>query len=409
VLFEDELSPIGTAFAGIVFAATATVAVKRNWPRLLAVGLVASVPQIAILVVDGQPTDWDRVLLAGVFSASYVAAAIGLHWTREAEGLPSLSATLVIVSGVLSGVTGVALFSGDERGWAMLVAALAFGLLAAALFSRPADRDLSALLGAVALALAAVGLAVILTGPALAIAWAAEAAVLAWLARRIDEPRYAIGALAYLGAAAVDAVIEAPPADLYEAVSDPARGALAPAAVALGSAVVAYYSREWRGDRRAPGGFFGYLEPGLVAFREAHEVIRWITTWLAGIAAVYAASLGVLGLVQALDDSPVQLAFERGHVLVLWGLVGVGLVISGRRRESRQITTGGLLLAGATLVQAATFDLAVLDGDRLGLALLVAAATGLATSFAAQFPVQRSDPRSRFPALSSQSRASASP
>jgi hypothetical protein len=145
----------------------------------------------------------------------------------------------VIVSGVLSGVTGVALFSGDERGWAMLVAALAFGVLAAALFPRRTDRDLSALLGAVALALAAVGLAVILTGPALAIAWAAEAAVLAWLARRIDEPRYSMAALVYLGAAVVDAIIEAPPADLYEAVSDPARGALAPTAVALGAAVVA--------------------------------------------------------------------------------------------------------------------------------------------------------------------------
>jgi hypothetical protein len=69
VLFEDDLSPIGTAFAGIVFAATATVAVRRKWPRLLAAGLVASVPQIAILVVDGHATDWDRVLLAGLFSA----------------------------------------------------------------------------------------------------------------------------------------------------------------------------------------------------------------------------------------------------------------------------------------------------------------------------------------------------
>src|SRR5512132_1020036 len=399
VLFEDELSPIGTAFAGIVFAATATVAVKRRWPRLLAVGLAASVPQIAILVVDGQATDWDRVVLASLFSALYVAAAIGLHWSSDVEGLPSLSATLVIVSGVLAGVTGVALFSGDDRGWAMLVAALALGVLAAALFPRAADRDLSALLGAVALALAAVGLAVSLTGPALAIAWAAEAAVLAWLARRIDEPRYAIAALAYLGAAAVDAVIEAPPDHLYEAVSDPARGLLAPTAVALGAAVVAYCSREWRSDRPAAAGFFAYLEPAVVAFREAHEVIRWITTWLAGIAGLYAASLGVLGLVQTLDDSPLQLAFERGHVLVLvlWGVVAVALVVAGRRRESRQITTGGLLLAGASLVQAATFDLAVLDGNRLGVALLVAAATGLATAFADQFPEPASGPTVSIP------------
>jgi uncharacterized membrane protein len=399
VLFEKDLSPIGTAFAGIVFAASAAVALRRNWPRLLAAAFVASLPQIAILVADGEPTDWDRVALACLFSALYVAAAIGLHWSREEGGLSTLSATLVIVSGVLSGATGAALFSGDERGWAIIVAALAFGVLAAALFPRPADRDLSALLGAVALALAAIGLALILTGPSLAIAWAAEAAVLAWLAQRIDEPRYAIAALAYLGAAAVDAVIEAPPADLYQAVSDPARGALAPMAVALGAAVVAFYSREWRRGRRPQAGFFAYLEPALAAFREAHEPVRWITAWLAGIAAVYAASLGLLGFVQAVDDSAVQLAFERGHVFVLalWGLVAIGLVIWGRRRDSRQLTAGGLLLAGATLVQAATFDLVVLDGDRLGVALLVAAATGLATAFADEFPLPAGGPKLSIP------------
>ena len=223
--------------------------------------------------------------------------------------------------------------------------------------------------------------------------------MLAWLAQRIDEPRYGIAALVYLGAAALDAVIEAPPADLYEAVSDPARGALAPMAVALGAAVVAFYSREWRRGRRPPAGFFAYLEPALAAFREAHEPVRWITAWLAGIAAVYAASLGLLGFVQAVDDSAVQLAFERGHVFVLalWGLVAVGLVIWGRRRDSRQLAAGGLLLAGATLVQAATFDLVVLDGDRLGVALLVAAATGLATAFADEFPLPAAGPKLSIP------------
>jgi uncharacterized membrane protein len=388
VLFEEDLSPLGTAFAGIVFAATAAVAVIRRWQSLLAAGFLASVPQIAILVTDGSVTNWDRVVLAGLFSALYVVAGIAHHWAGEEEGLPTLSATLVVVSAVLAGATGAALFSGDDRGWTILTAALVFVVLAAALFPRATDRDLSALLGAVALALAAVGLAVILTGPSLAIAWAAEAAVLAWLARRIDEPRYSIAALAYFAAAAVDAVVEAPPEDLYEAVTDPARGALAPLAVAAGGAVVAFYSREWPDERRATSGFFAYVEPAVEAFRRLHEPWRGITAWLAGIAAVYAASLGALALAQWIDDSPVDLAFERGHVLVtgLWGLVALGLVLAGRRIDSPQVTAGGLLLAGATFVQASTFDVAVLDGDRRGIALLVAAATLLATAFADEFP-----------------------
>jgi uncharacterized membrane protein len=393
VLFEEDLSPLGTGFAGIVFAATATVAVSRRWPWLLGAGFLASLPQIAILVADGVVTDWDRVVLAGLFSALYVAAATALHWASEEDGLPTLSATLVIVSGILAGATGAALFSGDDRGWAILAASLAFGVPAAALFPRSGDRDLSALFGAVALALAAVGLAILLTGPSLAVAWAAEAAVLAWLAQRIDEPRYSLAALAYLGAAAVDAIIEAPPADLYEAVADPAAGALAPLAVALGAAVIAVYSRAWA-DERAERGFFAFIEPLMAGFRASHEFWRAISGWLAGVAAAYAASLGALALAQWIDESPVELAFERGHVVVtgLWGLVALALALGGQRLDSLQLRAGGLVLAGAMFVQAASFDAVELAGDRRGIAFLVAAAALLAVAFADIFPARWDEP-----------------
>jgi uncharacterized membrane protein len=400
VLFEEEISPLGTGFAGIVFAATAAVAVSMRWPWLLGAGFLASLAQIATLVDDGAVTDWDRVVLAAVFAALYVAAATALHWASEGDGLPTLSATLVTVSGVLTGATGAALFAGDDRGWTILAGALAFGLPAAALFPRPADRDLSALLGAVSLALAAVGLAIILTGPSLAIAWAAEAAVLAWLAHRIAEPRYSIAALAYLGAAALDAVVEAPLSDLYEAVADPAGAAVAPFAVAVAAAIVAFYSRPWP-ERRSHHGFFAVLEPVMASFRGSHELWRGISGWLAGLAAVYAASLGALGLAQWIDDSQVELAFDRGHVVVigLWGLIAFGLVLAGRRVGSAQLTAGGLLLAGATFVQSATFDVAELAGDRRGVALIVAAATLLATAFAEEFPLSEDGRVSIYSAL----------
>ena len=392
VLFEEDLSPIGTAFAAIVFAATAAVGIRMAWPRLVAAGFLASLLQIAILVGDGSPTDWDRVILAGLFSALYVAAGWGL--SRNAEGLPSLSASLVIVAGILAGAAGATLFAGDDRGFAILAAALPFGVLAAALFTRTGDRDLSALLGAIALALVAVGLAVVVSGPSLAIAWAAEAGVLAWLARRIDEPRYWIASLAYLGAAAVEATLQAPPRNLYEAVSEPAAGALAPLAVALGGAVVALYSREWVEERKTPSGFFAYLEPVIVWFRATHADWRTITGWLAAIAAVYTASLGVLGLAQFIDDSPVQIAFERGQVFVLalWGVVALGLLLAERRLEELQLRIGGLLLAGAGLVQVGILSVDDLTGDRRGAALLVAAAGLLAVALADAVPVRRGEP-----------------
>jgi uncharacterized membrane protein len=387
VLFEDDLSPLGTAFAGIVFAATTAVALRRNWEKLLAAGFLASLPQIAILVAQGSATDWDRVFLGMLFAALYLAAAIGFHWVREG-GLPPLAATMAIVAGVVAGGTATALFAGDDRGWVTLAAAAPFIALAALLYRRAADRDLSALLAAIGLALVAVGLAFVLTGPSLTIAWAAEAAVLAWLARRIDEPRYTMASVAYLVAATVHALaVDAPPRNLWEAIPDPADGALGPLAVAIAAGVLAFHSRAWA-RREPPTGFFRYLEPFLAWVRTEHALVRSAAGWLAGIAGVYAASLGALGLVQWLDDSGVQEAFERGQVLVLavWGAVSIAAVVVGRRLDSIQLRTGGLLLAAGSVLQAATFDLVVLDGDRLGAAFLVAAVTVLATAFADEFP-----------------------
>src|SRR4029450_9905897 len=77
VLFEGDLAPLGRAFAGIVFAATTAVALRRNWEKLLAAGFLASLPQIAILVAQGSATDWDRVFLGMLFAALYPAGGGG--------------------------------------------------------------------------------------------------------------------------------------------------------------------------------------------------------------------------------------------------------------------------------------------------------------------------------------------
>src|SRR5207253_1853256 len=142
-LQNGRLSSAGTAFAAIVFAGTAIVALGRRWQALLAIGVAATLPQVAVLVGQSEPREWSVV-----------------------------------------------------------------------------------------------GVADLLSGPTLAIAWAAEAAVLAWLARRIDEPRYQLASLAYLAAAVVHALaLDAPLRRLYEAGEHPARGGLAFVGVALAGSI----------------------------------------------------------------------------------------------------------------------------------------------------------------------------
>src|SRR6185436_10161332 len=54
VVTQGGLSPLGTAFVAVVFAATAVVAVWLQWRELLVVGVFVSVPQIAVLVFQGE-------------------------------------------------------------------------------------------------------------------------------------------------------------------------------------------------------------------------------------------------------------------------------------------------------------------------------------------------------------------
>jgi uncharacterized membrane protein len=378
---DGDWSPVGTAFAAFMFAATGAVAVARRWQSLLAVGLLASLPQIAGLVAEANATDWSTVAVAAAFWLLYSSAGIALQLRLGEEGLASLPSSLVLLGAVLAGLSSARLFDGRDEGWALLVVAGVEALAAAAFFVRPRGRDVSAFLGVVALAIGAVAFALLLSGPALTIAWAAEAAVLSWLARRAGEIRYQLVALLYLAAAAVYALFsEAPLDQLYQAMSDPAEGIVAVLAVAAGAAVFARYSRPWASEQHY-GGVFVLVAPLLEGFRGAQPVWRALTGWTAALAALYAASLGVLQLGQWLApaEGSVREAFEWAHVGVtgLWGLAALGTLLLGHRLPSVQIRIGGLAWLGAVLLEALFFDVSIGDEPR-GYAFLVAgAALGL--------------------------------
>jgi uncharacterized membrane protein len=115
-------------------------------------------------------------------------------------------------------------------------------------------------------------------------------------------------------------------------------------------------------------------------FRAAQNEVRLVVGWTGSLAALYAASLAVLGLAQLASSGSVSDAFEWGHVGVtgLWGFAALGALAAGHRFGRLELRTGGLAWLAAVLLEAFYFATNELDGDPRGYAYLVAAAALLA-------------------------------
>jgi uncharacterized membrane protein len=379
-LENGELSAAGTTFAAIMFAVTAIVALRRNWQWLMLAGVGASLPQAAVLVGQTHATEWSVAAVATAFWLLYLASALALQSRLRTADLAPIPTALLLVSAGFAGTASVALFDGNAQGWALLAVAAVYAATAALFCPSARARDLSALLGAVALALVAFGAADLLSGPSLTIAWSAEAAVLSWLARRVDEPRYQFASLAYLAAALVHALtLDTPPRHFYEASAHPATGALALVGVALAGGVVACYCRPWASGRRSAG-ILASFQPALELFRNSQSTWRSLTGWAAAAVGLYAASLGVLALAQETSSAGIEQAFEWGQVAVagLWGAVALAVLYAGLRRGWDEFRAAGLVLLGASILQALLFFTTSLSGEPRAYGFLVVAAALLA-------------------------------
>ena len=367
-VLNGGLTPLGTAFAGVVLAGAAVVAIRRRWDDLLVAATVSVVPQLVWLVLDeGEGAAPSVVLLATLFWLLLLATGVARHVSRGATRLDALSASLVVGSGVLAASSARVLLNGEiaglsREGVAILAVGAVFSLLAAGFFRR--DRELSALLGAVGLTVAAIALALLFAGGTLAVVWAAQAALLAWLAYRIRELRYGIGALAYLGLAVGHVLaIDAPPRRLFDAVSDPAEGAAIAAAVGLAGLVVAYFAPRWR----------RYQARGRLASVEAARKPIARGVLLAAVALlVHAASLALLELGVELDSALGEVA-----VTALWAVVGAVVFVVGRRGAYQGV---GLLWFLLALMKLGVYD-AELGDDYAGLAALLVAAALLGAGY----------------------------
>jgi uncharacterized membrane protein len=199
----------------------------------------------------------------------------------------------------------------------------------------------------------------LLDGPALTAAIAAEGVVLALLSRRFgDQPTGAV-ALVFLGTAAVHGLVQsAPPVSLVTGLADPldaviALGAVAAATIVAAGALETLHARARPALLGAAGVTLLYLASGLV-----------VTPFESGEAV----------------DSALLSAHQQGQMVlsVFWALVGVSVLVTGLQRDLHALRLAGLALLGVTVAKVFMFDLATLSSmyrvvSFIGLGLLLLA------------------------------------
>jgi uncharacterized membrane protein len=183
-------------------------------------------------------------------------------------------------------------------------------------------------------------------GLALPVALAGQAAALAAVARRERDELAGYGALAFAGTSLAVAVVGfAPPMALVDGLARPLAAAAALAGVTGALALVS----------RAAG--------GRVRIRVRLEVA-------AAVVALYGASVEAVAVDPALTGQTL--------LSVLWGVTGVGLLVTGLVRDRRALRRAALGLLAVTAAKVFLYDLAALDslarvGSLIGLGVLLLA------------------------------------
>src|SRR5262249_1624639 len=292
-----HLTIVGTWFGVLTLAGTAVVALRRRWLPVLAVAAGALIPQVLVLARQND----DAVAVATAAWLLLLAIAIVEQW-RHRDALDRLPAGFVTAGTAMAGLSAARLFDGQALGYALLVIAGVELVAATVLYGRMAE--LSALLGVAGLTVGAVAASALLSGPTLATAWAAEAAVLAWLSPRLRDARLTLASMAFLSAASVHAlVIDAPFRYFMQPAAEPGTGVLALVAVAAAAVVTAVCARPWQARIEYPGVLAlveDWAELAVSSWRER----RILALWFAAALALYAAALELLDL----------LSFGWGHV-----------------------------------------------------------------------------------------------
>ena len=312
-------------------------------------------------VADGLP------LVAGWAAGAVACSALARTARRGADGAVALAGLgghlLLAVATALTGTAPLAAAAGDAPDQATAVAALA--MLAAAAWTAarlvaPRTAEGRIALDAIALAAVAFLSAAVLSGVGLTLALAGEAAALAALALRRDDPLVLPAAVAFLAVALGHALaLLAPPEALVAGLDAVLPAVAGLSAVAAAAALVA---------RAAPCG------PARTALAGTAAVIG---LYLASAVLVTPFQPGgdVTGLPLAELD-----VRQQGQALLsaLWALAGVVALVAGLVGDRRTLRLGALALLGVTAAKVFAFDLASLTslyrvGSCIALGLLLLA------------------------------------
>lgn len=328
---------VTAAIAASCFTSARLAALRPDLRVALdAVGLVC-VAYLTALAVDGPA-------LVMAWSVEAVALARIARSRRDAVALAGACGFLALSAGhalaleapvdhVLSG----GLVAGLEALALAAVTAAAFACARLVGGDWPESRQL--LDGAAAL-LGAYLAAAVLDGVAVAAAWGAVALGCAIAARPIRSRELVLAAGAYGSLALAHALIyEAPPEAFLYGADNMIAAVIALAASA--AAPLALAKLGWL-DRQS----------------------RVITATTGALTVLYLASVAI---VTALDAGEAQAVLDlgvrqQGQALVsaLWGVVGVAALVTGLRRDMRELRLGALLLLFATAAKVFVFDLAAL-------------------------------------------------
>ena len=337
VLVDSGTSTLSLAFTSVALAATVAVLIWQRWGWLALGAFVLTAPQLAFWADDRDGLLLPLLVLA-LFWCAFVVAGIGYELRVPTSKLRVSSASVLLLNAAYTAGLGWALI--DDRGsddgattW-ILAVTVAYILLGAFGFRQRMSAEIAALLVAIGVALSGVTLALALDGPALVVGWSAEAVILTWVAGRTGERRALVFGVAFLGLAVLHTVSdEAPPHALLDGVES-----LAPALAASLSVAVAA------------------LLMGLLADRRDLWMLLVAT---AGVAFVYAASLGIVEVIQG--DQVERSQTAQVVLSAFWAGLGLVAIVVGLVRDVRELRYGGLALLGLGVAKLFFYDLAELD------------------------------------------------
>ena len=345
---DTDMTWESAAFAVIVLVAAAWVSVPRRWHELLVATSIIVGAQVEWLAIDAvPPVGKGSIAVATAFVLSLLGISVARQIVVKRVDLDAVALSYAIASFGLSMLFAAQLFDErSDRGISLLAAAAVWALMFAGLQERRLP-DLGLVVGASALALAAVGTADLLSDSALTIAWAGQAVLLSALAMRFGDARLQAMGIGYAVLATAHSLgIEGRPDLIFDEPADHLASVLplAASAVAL-VAVGVLVPREYRA-RTEEGllAFVGRLRLQLEAHRRG---LREAFVFAGGALATLAASFAL-----------VAVSFEWGHVAAsaIAALVGaVFLGVAGRLR-SDGLAVAALVWLGVVLVESAGFD-----------------------------------------------------